>query len=113
MTLALLCGVLSFESTPSTKVGHGHGTAQAAMCRSCDWPADASRRARHHQGRGDAWKLAAGGAQVDRRFPPTVRGPSRKSSTICKRFGSARAIHVDSMLSVYPKRNILVKVYSW
>src|SRR5438128_7278229 len=44
---------------------------------------------------------------------PTVRGPSRKSSTMCKRFGSVRAVHVVFIVLLYPKRNILVKVYSF
>src|SRR3979411_735342 len=42
---------------------------------------------------------------------PTVRGPSRNSSTMWKRFGSVRAVQSVFIIQVYPKGNILVKEY--
>src|SRR5205814_4869989 len=44
---------------------------------------------------------------------PTARGFRRRSSTICRRFGSARALSVACMGHIYPCRNIPVKVYIW
>src|SRR6266566_4961361 len=42
---------------------------------------------------------------------PTARGFRRRSSTICRRFGSARALSVACMRHIYSCRNIPVKVY--
>src|SRR5438105_1082202 len=42
---------------------------------------------------------------------PTARGLRRRSSTICRRFGSARALSVACMRHIYSCRNIPVKVY--
>src|SRR5437870_1657795 len=43
---------------------------------------------------------------------PTARGFRRRRSTICRRFGSARALSVACTGHIYSCRNMLVKVYS-
>ena len=43
---------------------------------------------------------------------PTARGPPRKSSTIRRRLGSARAVRVSSTVQVFPERYMHVKAYN-
>ena len=57
-------------------------------------------------------RLWASVVVYERLIAPTARGRRRRSSTICRRFGSARALRISCTLFIYPYGHIPVKAYS-